>query len=334
MKSKITLKEIWKTIHSDLIGKDSHRGITLTYGWMANQVGHFALGFIPTFFVYSFTQNVMKSFLYVACFWLLFETYNAMSPLYKKEYKGNGSFKPKWGNLTFDTFTDLCFFWLGGFSFFLFTKFDQTLLYILLIAVCGLLFSVRYWFLTKLFQQNAFFPFQFRLSQWNAPIDSGYITTLNSFIKELPQQKHFLVFGSKGKGKTTLMVGLANEIAIKHKKCYYTTFSKWVTLLQEDDQTLTETSNSLWNWSNSDLILIDDINPGTPFQANKCTSENAYSYVMENFPERNSKALKHLDVAWIIGSCAPEDTKENWIEMLVKLEIDRENIFIIDLDQI
>lgn len=334
MKSKITLKEIWKTIHADLIGKDCHRGITLTYGWMANQVGHFSLGFIPTFFVYWYTQNIYNSFFYVAGFWLLFEIYNASSPLYKKEYKGNGSFKPKWGNLTFDTFTDLCFFWLGGITFFLIVNYQQTILFIILTGVFGLFFSSRYWFLTKLFQQNAFFPFQFRLSQWNAPIDKDYISILNKFLKESPQQKHFLVFGSKGKGKTTLMVGLANEVAIKHKKATYATFSKWVTLIQEDDQTLKTTSNSLWDWANSDFLLIDDINPGTPTQANKYNSSDAFSYIVQNYPERNTHALNKLNVAWIVGSCAPDETKENWIEMLENLTIDRKDIFVIDLDQI
>lgn len=334
MKSKITLKEIWKTIHADLIGKDSHRGITLTYGWMANQVGHFALGFIPTFFVYWITQNASNSFFYVAGFWSLFEIYNASSPLYKKEYKGNGSFKPKWGNLTFDTFTDLCFFWLGGITFYLVVNYQQNILFIVLFGAFVLFFSIRYWFLTKLFQQNAFFPFQFRLSQWNATIDEEYISTINLFIKKSQRQKHFIVFGSKGKGKTTLMVGAGNEVAIKHKKVTYTTFSKWVTLLQEDDQTLNESSNSLWNWTNSDFLLIDDINPGTPAQANKCNSSDAYLYIQQNFPERNTLALRKLNVAWIIGSCAPDETKDNWIEMLEKLGVNREDIFVIDLDQI
>jgi hypothetical protein len=50
--SNITLKDVWKVLHADLIGKDSHRGITLTYGWFANQVGHFALGFVPSYFLH------------------------------------------------------------------------------------------------------------------------------------------------------------------------------------------------------------------------------------------------------------------------------------------
>ena len=110
--SRLSIRQIWSTIHADLIGKDSHRGITLTYGWLANQMGHYALGFIPTTILYFFGWSPWLSFLVVAIFWLVFEIYNALSPLYKPEYRGNGTFRPAWGNLTFDTFTDLCFFWL------------------------------------------------------------------------------------------------------------------------------------------------------------------------------------------------------------------------------
>jgi hypothetical protein len=75
MSKKITAKQIWQTIHKDLIGKDSHRGITLTYGWFANQLGHLSLGFIPSAILHIVGFTAEKSFLYVALFWLLFEIY-------------------------------------------------------------------------------------------------------------------------------------------------------------------------------------------------------------------------------------------------------------------
>lgn len=333
MKTKITIRDILKTIHADLIGKDSHRGITLTYGWMANQVGHFALGFIPTFIVYVCIENSVKALISVALFWLAFEIYNASSPLFKKEYKGNGSFKPKWGNLTFDTFTDLCFFWVGGMSLFLLIDFRINLFYILILAFAALFFSIRFWFLTKLYQQNAFFPYQFRLSQWNAPIQKSYISIINTFLKKVPGNKHFLVFGSKGKGKTTLMVGLANEVSIKKKKSTYTTFTKWISMLTEDDATLNSTTNSLWTWTNTDVLLIDDINPGMPVEANKCKASEVYKYIQNNHSERNSKALIETNVAWVVGSCAPNETSEDWVQMLLQLNIKQENIYVIDLDK-
>ncbi len=52
----ISFKRILKQLKADLIGKDSYRGVTLTYAWLANQFGHISLGFIPTFLVYYFIK--------------------------------------------------------------------------------------------------------------------------------------------------------------------------------------------------------------------------------------------------------------------------------------
>lgn len=332
MAKKITLKDIWKVLHADLIGKDSHRGITLTYGWMANQVGHFALGFVPTFVVYMCTDNALRSLIYVASFWTLFEIYNASSPLYKKEYKGNGSFKIPWKNLTFDTFTDLCFFYTGGFSMFMSVHYNTTELIFFCIGMILLFFSIRFWILTKLFQQNAFFPYQFRLSQWSAPILTEYCSEINKYLHDKPCGKHFVVFGSKGKGKTTLMVGMANEVAISRRPSTYTTLDKWVAMLQEDDKTLAETTASLWTWNESEILLIDDINPGNPSQANKFMAKDMLTYIDLNYSVRNREAMKSMSVAWVIGSCANGDTQENWIQMIEQIGVKPENIILIDLD--
>jgi len=334
LKTKITLKEVWKTIHADLIGKDSNRGITLTYGWMANQTGHFALGFIPTLVVFHFLNDALLSLIYVASFWTAFEIYNASSPLFMKAYKGNGAFKLHWSNLLYDTFTDLNFFWLGGATCFIIIDFHRYFMFGLLIGLFAILFSVRFWFLTKLYQQNAFFPYQFRLSQWRADINELHSKVVNQFVKELPSNKHFLVFGHKGSGKTKLMVGMANEASIRKRKSTYTTFSKWVTLLQEDNNTLKETGNSLWLWTESDILVIDDINPGLPKEADKYLANDALSYIKLQHEARNAKALVETNVIWIVGSCAKEETTDNWIEMLQKLKVDPDNIIVIDLDKI
>jgi len=69
------------------IGKDSYRGVSLTYAWLANQFGHFSLGFLPTVFLFSFykfllqeayVNNTKKPFLFgviIAVVWFLFEIF-------------------------------------------------------------------------------------------------------------------------------------------------------------------------------------------------------------------------------------------------------------------
>jgi hypothetical protein len=333
MRKKITFKEVLSVLHADLIGKDSHRGITLTYGWMANQVGHFALGFIPVAGLVTLVSlTPVKACWYVAVFWLIFEIYNALSPLYKKEYKGNGSFRPPWGNLLFDTFTDLCFFWFGAFTCYLFSAPDLTKWIIYGTTLFALFFSVRYWFLTKLYQQNASLPYQFRLSQWDGKISIDTIERVKWFLSNGHQTHHFIVYGGKGAGKTRLTVGIANELAIRHLRSSYTTLSKWVNLLQESDEELKKSKIVLWKWTDSQFLLIDDINPGNPIESNKYSAADVNDYLSNIHNQRNREALKNMSVAWVVGSNKSGDSFENWKNLLLSLGLKEQQIHIIDLD--
>lgn len=333
MRSKVTFKDILKTIHADLIGKDSHRGITLTYGWMANQVGHFALGFIPVCILDLYFTNLLNCVLYVCGFWLLFEIYNALSPLYKKEYKGNGTFRIRWANLTFDTFTDLCFFWFGAFSFYFLASESKAFIFLYFIGFICLLVFIRYWFLTKLFQQNAYFPYPFRLSQWDAPIDLLNSKQIRTFLYEFSSPKHFLVFGQKGSGKTRLSVGIGNEFSIEHRKSTYTTFTKWLIFLDEDNETSMRSRISLWSWFQSDILIIDDIHPGIPLSSNRYKAQDVFEFVTRVNKERNLKALQESSVVWVVGTCHPEEGIKDWENMLLALGIQQSDILIIDLDK-
>lgn len=333
--SNITLKDVWKVLHADLIGKDSHRGITLTYGWFANQVGHFALGFVPSYFLHvGLNISYAHSAFSTAIFWTAFEIGNVLSPLYKKEYKGNKSFKVQWVNIVFDMFTDLCFFWIGCTLFYLSQVHDKTVMTLFLTGLSLLFLAIRYWFLTKLYQQNALFPYQFRLSQWDVEIQKDYTTLIADFLKKKPEGKHFIVLGQKGKGKTRLMVGMANEFSIRHRKCTYTTMSKWASMLEEDDQTLKDSSFSLWDWSNSQFLLIDDINPGNPCESNKTSCIETYNYIVKQHEERNVSALRTMNVAWVVGECCNGETADDWKNMIQKLHVPKDSIFIIDLNKL
>lgn len=333
MKRRISFKDVLSVLHADLIGKDSHRGITLTYGWMANQLGHFALGFIPTcVLTFALDFDPFTAFTYIGLFWLLFEIYNALSPLYKKEYKGNGSFKPQWGNLTFDTLTDLFFFWFGGYCFFLFSGMSNERLLILVLSIIVLFICIRYWFLTKLYQQNAFLPYQFRLSQWDGEISVENIQKVKWFLKNGHRPHHFLVYGSNGSGKTRLTVGMANELAIRHLKSTYTTMSKWCSLIQESEEELKRSKRALWTWNESHFLLIDDINPGIPDEANRMKSTDLAAFVHSKYVERNIHSLKNMSVAWVIGKNASNDNVENWKNTLIQFGIPMDQIHLIDLD--
>src|SRR5437868_1684421 len=92
MSKPITIANFLAQLKADLIGKDSYRGVTLTYSWLANQFGHFSLGFVPTLFLYlfllkkhGFDSAAKWAPIIVAGAWIAFETYNFLGPLLSKK---------------------------------------------------------------------------------------------------------------------------------------------------------------------------------------------------------------------------------------------------------
>ena len=88
MNNTITGRDIRNQLKADLIGKDSYRGVTLTYTWLANQFGHISLGFIPTFILYiilsRYYNEERASFwaaVLISAAWFIFETFNFLGPL-------------------------------------------------------------------------------------------------------------------------------------------------------------------------------------------------------------------------------------------------------------
>ena len=276
----ISVADILRQLKADLIGKDSYRGVTLTYAWMANQFGHYSLGFIPTLILYfylrdnsSFAHPAFAAAWIVSQAWLLFELYNFLMPLLSKKKSKSKivfmpsiryNFEPAWGNVAFDTFTDLCFFWLGATSISLMLEFSLNLLYIVIGILLVLLYPTCYWYLTKIYVQSANYPFQFRLSQFDLTVSDHNKEKIRSFRENKIGPKHLFIFGSKKSGKTSLSVGISTEKSIDHETCVYTTGMKLFSMFFEPEAKLAEKKEQLWTWRNSSLLIIDDINPGTP----------------------------------------------------------------------
>jgi hypothetical protein len=348
MKKTIPFKRILKQLKDDAIGKDSHRGITLTYAWMANQFGHISLGFIPSFLLfYIFYVNEVTAALYVSLFWLAFETYNFLGPLLSKkesesdvvfiQKKAKYKFKPKWGNVAYDTFTDVCFFAFGAFLFSLvITEFKNTSVWITL-GILGvyLIIASRYWFVTKMYQFYARFPFQFRLSQWDFHIDNSNKMKVEKFLESSENDgNHLLIFGGLSTGKTSLGVGILNELSIKNNSCLYVNSVKMFNYFFKDENDVLE-AHEIWDWKTANVLMIDDINPSEPIKDELVSPEKLLSFIdtLNTENTENRDILKAKNVIWVLGCVKSLDAsqKDKWKKMLLNIGISENKISTINL---
>ncbi len=351
---RITVKDVFKQVKADLIGKDSYRGVTLTYSWLANQFGHISFGFIFTtvlFFVFNKDGDIehagIKAASTVALSWVCFELYNFLGPLLlNRKTKSkllfvSGStyqFQPAWKNIAFDTFTDMSFFALGSFlSAWILVCFNHgnthTILMILIILFLILQYPIHFWFLTKMYEQAAQFPFQFRLSQFDLPISETAKQSILYWLADNHKAKHLLIFGGVNCGKTSLSVGVANEKAIQHQTVTYTTAMKLISLFFSKPKT-DQHSGYPWNWQNCSYLVVDDINPGDPVQENIIPAEYFLqlmdTYSSEN--EVNRAIIRNTSVIWVLGNDnSSSNVQDDWKKMLQKIGVAKDHICSVEL---
>lgn len=335
-------------IQEDFIGKDVYRGVTLTYAFLANQFGHFALGFIPTILIYlllsKFGFTITEKywpFISVSIFWIIFEAYNFYKsilkhpdvPIYKFKTK-KFPFKPSWGNLVYDLITDLGYFCLGAFlagAFYVFNLY-QTLIYILPFTL--LIIPSIYWYSTKMYLQQAQYPFQFRLSQWDTEVNEAAKVAVLNFIEAEFSGTHLLIFGKNYIENVKLGIGIATEMSYRHNKCTYLTAMKLFDLFaREMPHNISVKPVPSWSWKNASFLLIDDISIGHSATAEIITTEEFYTCINNiEFGERNKKILKEKKVIWVFGySNTNKINQHNWEQLLEKIGIDKTNILTAEL---
>lgn len=334
----ITLKEIGKQLYWDLVGKDSQRGISLTYAWMCNQWGHIALGFIPAMFMGAYgdmhwwgLENIVIAGLLISVIATVFEAYNYLWPLLTQ--RGKMSFEPDWMNVGFDTCTDLLFFYIGGLTAIqvLASMYGIGIAdgygYALMGAGAAAFVIAGYWYTVKMYVQAAGFPFQFRLSQWMFAISERDKQAVLAVVKH-KERRHILVFGQESTGKTGLAVAIATEFAIRRTPALYTTACKMSDMFLATDAVLSARSRGLWTWRGAECLVIDDINTGNPVP-DIVTPEFLRPLICSGpLAGANTAALKQQTVIWVIGTT---DRRAAWEAFIAEIGIAPENILCIDL---
>ena len=229
----------------------------------------------------------------------------------------------------------MCFFAFGAFLFSLIISKSNTVIIVLAILGIYLLIASRYWFITKMYQFYARFPFQFRLSQWDFNIDATNKSKVDAFLKlDKSVGNHLLIYGSLSTGKTSLGVGILNELSIKNNSCLYVNAIKMFNYFFKDEGDVLKT-HEIWNWKSVDFLMIDDINPSEPIEDELISPKKLLSFIdtLKSENIENRETLKNKNVIWVLGSKLPfgEENNDKWKKMLLDIDIAEGKISTINL---
>lgn len=351
---KITSKEIRRQLKMDLIGKDAFRGVTFSYSYLCNQFGHFSLGFFLALAALAFndwmgwlhneTDPEGIAALMSAGVVLLFEIFNYTYSIYikPKRQKKDLPFKKDSNNLLRDLTVDLLFFWIGAVAFHLcFTPFNYWGEKELFVFGGGVVILVlgRSWYIRKIYQQQAFFPFSLRLAQIEGPVIPEEVERIQSLIDSDNKQVHLLLYGDEKHENNELAVAMGNEFAIKKNKVYYTSFLSFLRMCYENYDELMDYNGSrgFWTWRETNYLIIDHMLSGGEVQAISYEPDQLLAEIYnDQFGEINKEILLKQNIIWVVGDIPnhiPKEVyKEKWRSFLIKLGVNEAKIMEIDLD--
>jgi len=323
--------DVFVQMLEDLTTKDTHRAATLSYAYLANQLGHIALGYIIAAFAHALLEQVEKwewafvdpgkdsevswwAFGMSALIWFLVEAFYVRKALMKT----NKDFQRPKLQIIEDVSMDILFFWFGG-SLVLYFRLDTLpMMYVHIGVTVFLFFWVMKWYRIKMCQQYIRLPFHQRLMDTKVFCGNTIPARLNmqeevlNIVNDRPRG-HWIFYGGNSSGKTGLAVGIASDAAFKKCKTSYQTMSRLIQEMVISDAQLRDEFYLLWSWRDSDLLIIDDI---------VITGETAggHSFAPECFVDElrqdsipeidNYRVFREKAVIWILGTSDEQKVSE------------------------
>jgi hypothetical protein len=172
-----------------------------------------------------------------------------------------------------------------------------------------------YWLRQKIRFQQVGLPFLFRLPEFKL---EGFKTEIarqiDQFIRNSGEGagKHIAIVGELNSGKTSLAVGIATEAAFNNKKARYLTFDKLQQIVQRPKEPPPPRNTRLWPWRESQLVIIDDVVSGVPHSA--AGNPGQLLRELQGLGNAVHQSLRRRHTVWCLG--ADTDTSREWIEKL------------------
>jgi len=339
--ARFTILELLKQAKADLWAKEVQTGYTVTYAWMANQLGHFALGFIPVYFLIwlalasglvhwlsdQFGKESLRWFQFlIPVGWLLWFINKERGDVHEAiaDARKDDVFPMDAGDVRRDAYTAVYFFAAGiavACADLAAPWHDDHRWYWLPIVVFVAqfligMFPAYYWLSRKKCFQQADLPYIFRLANFPpkiaSPPTSESVPALLEFTSLQGKWKHLLICGPLQSGKTSLASAIGTEHTFRLGRARYLDFLDFLQFADLDHDPLASPNQPLWPWQQSNILILDNLDPG--FQDDNILSRA--EIVKQISRMKSLDQLRARRTVWLVGS---EGRAEFWRAELARL---------------
>lgn len=337
---------IWSVIcqlKRDLFGKDVENSATFTYDWLADQVGHFTLGFLGTFLLDWINTTFIHWEYATGTTWavaivLVFCVVEALDFLgqWRAYEKSSQVFQFNWGEILFNVVTAVYYIALGAVVAAFGMRSASDGVWAFLVMVVFFVGLAIWWLERKICFQQAGMPIYFRLTFFKntIPIDTAKIIAALSSPGVKPIKRHLVISGPISSGKSTLAAAIGTEFAVRRRMGIgrYTTLAKLLQTIkaaaQGDDQAPDE-GRILWSWQTSDLLIVDDVDflsppePGSEHnvEQQKEIAKKLTDMVIQEIEKvvpAIRPGLKHRRTVWVVGD-VDDGALEAWCDSIARV---------------
>ena len=314
---EISTRDVFRQFWRDFYDKEVQSAATYSYLWMADQMGHVALGLLVVYMVSWLFSGLAR-----ISQWPLWQ--NIYGPLavsimvlFLWELSTYFSFVKSWteifrldrGLLRWNALTAFFYMALGSVVGFAWEIGGPNIgMAATLIALLVALAVAVPWMRQKIIWQKAGLPFLSRLANSVSHIDQGVPKQLEALLDSVKQASRsgrgtagraVILTGPLGAGKTSLACGIGTECAFAQLKVRYTTFDKLAQMATASGDDQGPENIEYWRWKESEVLIIDDIDSGsrlTPY-----LSYGEFEGILKSEFRDAVKCLGRRTTVWVVG---------------------------------
>jgi hypothetical protein len=320
---RFTFADLLAQAKADLWSKEVQTGYTVTYTWMANQLGHFALGFIPVFiFLWTWLASGLFPGLplpaIIPAAWLLWfvhKEYGDVRAAIQDAAAGN-VFPFDKRDVVLDAATAVYFFAAGlavAAADLAAPWQNNPLWYWLPVALFALLFAIGlwpagYWLTRKRCFQQADLPYIFRLANFPrkiaAPAIDAAVPAILSFVAMQGPWKHLLICGGPLSGKTDLGAGIGTEHTFQLGSARYFDLYDFLQVADLPVDPASAPTRPLWPWQNSNIVILDDVDVFEDEASQRLEILNRPHVIAKLKSLKSLPLLQQRQTVWLVGNPA------------------------------